>query len=72
MKDYYLNLEKLNTLSEYNSKVIMDMYKDMLNFQDMGNMTSATSFFNTLEMYGFIKNRTTEERKQKLEGLIDG
>ncbi len=71
--DYYLVMEKIIDLPSPKRNMIMEMYRDMLHrtsepsYKDVCN-----SYFNTLEMGGYIKNRTTVEREEKLGELIDG
>ena len=73
LSNYYIDLPKLSTLKEKESESIMRMYHDMLLFMtDPGREMVAMSFFNTLEMGGYIKNRQTEERENKLGDLING
>ncbi len=70
--DYYLVMEKIIDLPSPKRNMILEMYRDMLHrtvdppYKDVCN-----SYFNTLEMGGYIKNRTTEERQSKLDELVD-
>ena len=73
IKDYYLLVDKIIDLPSPKRNLIMDMYRDMVH--RMGDKSSegmVESYFNTLEMAGYIANRTDVERGQKLEKLVDG
>jgi hypothetical protein len=50
----------------------MDMYRDMVHrLGDKGSEGLVKSYFNTLEMGGFITNRTLAERDKKLGDIIN-
>jgi len=73
IKDYYLLVDKIIDLPSPKRNLIMDIYRDMVH--RMGDKSSegmVESYFNTLEMGGYIANRTDVERNQKLEKLVDG
>jgi hypothetical protein len=73
IKDYYLLVDKIIDLPSPKRNLIMDIYRDMVH--RMGDKSSegmVESYFNTLEMGGYIANRTDVERSQKLEKLVDG
>jgi hypothetical protein len=72
--NYYIDLERISNLKETEGQTIIRMYQDMLHFmaEGGGREMVAMSFFNTLEMGGYIKNRQTEERENKLGDLING
>lgn len=72
LKDYYLLLEKIIDLPTPKRNLIIDMYRDMLHHHQDKRMELSTSYFNTLEMGGYIKNRTIVERDNKLVNLIHG
>ena len=73
IKDYYLLIEKIIDLPSPKRNLIMDMYRDMTNRANEAHYKDLVqSYFNTLEMGGYIKNRTTTERENKIESLIDG
>jgi hypothetical protein len=73
IKDYYLLVEKIIDLPSPKRNLIMDMYRDMVHrIDDKSSQGMVESYFNTLEMGGFIANRTDVEREQKLEKLVDG
>ena len=71
--DYYLVIDKIIDLPSTKRNLIMDMYRDMVNraaeqhYKDL-----VQSYFNTLEMGGYIKNRNIVERENKLGELING
>jgi hypothetical protein len=72
IKDYYLLIEKIIDLPSSKRNFIMDMYKDMLyRFGDPSSKDLVSSLFNTLEMGGYIANRTEVERQQKLSELVN-
>lgn len=72
LKDYYLLIEKIIDLPSPKRNLIMNIYQDMVNragephYKDL-----VQSYFNTLEMGGYIKNRTFVERENKLNQLTD-
>jgi len=71
--DYYLVMEKIIDLPTPKRNMIMDMYRDMLHrTSDPQCKDVCNSYFNTLEMCGYIKNRTIVEREEKLGELING
>lgn len=73
IKDYYLIIEKVIDLPTPKRNMIMDMYRDMVHRTgDPTCKDMVQSYFNTLEMGGFIKNRTIVERENKLGDLING
>ena len=73
VKDYYLLVDKIIDLPTPKRNFIMDMYRDMVHrIGDKGSEGMVESYFNTLEMGGYIANRTDVERGQKLEKLVDG
>jgi len=43
----------------------------MLHYNNDKRFDMANSYFNTLEMGGYITNRTEVERQQKLTELVD-
>jgi hypothetical protein len=73
IKEYYLDLDKVMELPTTKRNMIMDMYRDMAHsVNDSHRKDMVQSYFNTLEMGGFIKNRTISERENKLGDLING
>ena len=73
IKEYYLDLDKVMELPTTKRNMIMDMYRDMVHsVNDSHRKDMVHSYFNTLEMGGFIKNRTIAERENKLGDLING
>ena len=72
IKDYYLVIEKIIDLPSPKRNLIMDMYRDMVHrMSDSSCKDMVQSYFNTLEMGGYIKNRTTVEREIKLNSLTN-
>lgn len=70
LKGYYFLIEKVMDLPTPKRNMIMDMYRDMLNWtSEPSRKDLVESFFNTLEMNGYIRNRQTEERENKLDQL---
>ena len=72
LSSYYLDLSKLDNLKQKECENIHRMYTDMLHYMTDSREMMAMSLFNTLEMGGYIKNRQTEERENKLGDLING
>ena len=72
LSNYYLDLSKLDKIKQKESENIHRMYTDMLHYMTDSREMMAMSLFNTLEMGGYIKNRQTEEREDKLGTLING
>jgi hypothetical protein len=73
IKDYYLLIEKVIDLPSPKRNLIMDMYRDMVHrLGDKSCEGMVQSYFNTLEMGGYIVNRQEVERTQKLDILVDG
>ena len=72
LSNYYLDLSKLDNLKQKEYENIHKMYTDMLHYMTDGREMISMSLFNTLEMGGYIKNRQTEEREDKLGELING
>ena len=72
IKDYYLLIEKIIDLPSPKRNLIMDMYRDMTNRANESHYKDLVqSYFNTLEMGGYIKNRNLVERQNKLDELVD-
>lgn len=72
IKDYYLLIEKIIDLPSPKRNLIMDMYRDMANRANETHYKDLVqSYFNTLEMGGYIKNRNIVERENKLGELIN-
>jgi len=73
IKDYYLLIDKIIDLPSPKRNMIMDMYRDMVHrLGDKSCEGMVKSYFNTLEMGGYIKSRTIVERENKLGNLING
>lgn len=66
--DYYLVLTELKNLSEQERDYIHGYYRDMLSYSREPNCKeTALSIFNTLDVGGYIKSRTQEDREKKLD-----
>jgi hypothetical protein len=69
---YYLDFNEVNKLESADERdMIHGYYRDMVSMAEEGRDSTATSFFNTLEKGGFIKNREIEDRQEKLGDLIN-
>ena len=66
-----LDLLKLKELDNSEKDIIHSYYRDMLCLNDEGRYDIASSYFNTLDIGGYIKNRTQEDREKKID-LING
>jgi hypothetical protein len=65
--NYYLNLDKVNTLEKEEKIRIFDLYRDMIySFEDKRNIV-ANSFFTTLFHSGYL----IDVRNEKIEELLD-
>jgi hypothetical protein len=72
IKDYYLVLDSVIDLPSPKRNLIVDMYRDMLHrLADSSSKDMVQSYFNTLEMGGYIKNRNLVERETKLDVLTN-
>jgi hypothetical protein len=72
-KDYYLVLDSIIDLPSPKRNLIVDMYRDMLHrLADPSSKDMVQSYFNTLEMGGYIKNRNLVERETKIGEIING
>ena len=72
LSEYYLIIEKIIDLPSPKRNLIMDMYRDMVHrLGDTGSEGLVKSYFNTLEMGGFITNRTVAERDKKLGDIVN-
>lgn len=69
--DYYLDLSKLKDISETDRDHIHSYYRDMLHYHQEKQYDMFNSFFNTLDMSGYLKNRKQEDREEKLELICD-
>lgn len=69
---YYLDFNAVNALDSIEERdMIHSYYRDMVCMAEEGRDSTATSFFNTLEKGGFIKNREIEDRQEKIGDLIN-
>ena len=65
--NYYLNLDKVNTLEKEERIRIFDLYRDMIySFEEKRNIV-ANSFFTTLFYSGYL----IDVRNEKIEELLD-
>lgn len=68
LKNYYLDLDKMFELQDYEQKYIQDLYRDMLFCnEDTSQKSIAMSYFNTLSENGYLTNI----REKKLDDLLD-
>jgi isoleucyl-tRNA synthetase len=72
LSNYYLDLSKLDNLKQKESENIHRMYTDMLHYMTDSREMMSMSLFNTLEVGGYLKNRQSEERENKIGELING
>jgi hypothetical protein len=72
LSEYYLDLNKISTLSDIEKETIHSYYRDMLMFNDEKRYEISGSYFNTLQVGGYLKNRIQEERENKIGNLIYG
>ena len=73
LSDYYLDLEKIKDISSEDERNrIHSYYIEMLSNNYEKRYEYANSLFNTLSMGGFLKNKTQEDRAEKLGTLING
>jgi hypothetical protein len=71
IKDYYLIIEKVIDLPTPKRNLVMEMYRDMLHYHSDKRHDMSISYFNTLEMGGYIANRQVIERGDKIEKLTN-
>jgi hypothetical protein len=70
--EYYLIIDKIIDLPSQKRNFIMDMYRDMVHrIGDPSCKFMVNSYFNTLEMGGYISNRTVVERDKKLGDIVN-
>lgn len=70
---YYLDLKIVNSIKDKEERdMIHSYYRDMITWAEDGRMSTAISFFNTLDRAGYIKNREQEDRSDKIGELING
>lgn len=70
--EYYLIIDKIIDLPSQKRNFIMDMYRDMVHrIDDPSCKSMVNSYFNTLEMGGYISNRTVVERDKKLGDIVN-
>ena len=72
LSEYYLDLSKLSSLSDIERETIHSYYRDMLQYNDEKRYEISGSYFNTLQVAGYLKNRAQEEREDKIGTLING
>lgn len=72
LSDYYLDLNRIKDLSTDEQKIIHSYYTDMLAMNYEGRYEYSSSLFNTLSMGEFLKNKTQEDRNDKIVTLING
>ena len=73
LSDYYLDLDKIKNLSSEDERSrIHSYYIDMLSNNHEMRYEFANSIFNTLLMGGYLKDKTQEDRDEKIGTLING
>ncbi len=68
LKNYYLDIEKLNSISLDISSKIHDYYRDMIYCYQDGRTSISESIFNTLYNNGYLKNI----REEKIDNILNG
>jgi hypothetical protein len=68
LTQYYLDLEKVNSLDKDLADKIYEYYRDMLYTNDDGRKSISQSLFNTLMTNGYLKNI----RDEKIENILNG
>lgn len=71
IKDYYLDINLIFNLDKDKSSRIFDMYDNLLSSFREGQIGTTQAYFNTLIKSGYLKNKTTEERTEKID-IING
>lgn len=70
--NYYLDVERVIDLPSPKRNFIMELYRDMHHyFADPNRKEMANSYFNTLDMGGYLKNRLNIDRDKKLCEIVD-
>jgi hypothetical protein len=68
LTQYYLDLEKVNSLDKDLADKIHEYYRDMLYTNDDGRKSISQSLFNTLMTNGYLKSI----RDEKIENILNG
>ena len=68
LSQYYLDLEKVNSLEKEIANKIHEYYRDMIYAYEDGRKNISTSLFNTLYQSGYLKNT----RDEKITELLNG
>ena len=71
LANYYLDLTKIIDLPSPKRNLIMELYRDMLHYNRDKSYEQAVSYFNSLEMGGYLKNRLIIDREKKLYEIVD-
>jgi hypothetical protein len=69
--NYFLDLEKISVLDGEVRKIVMSLYHDYLSSVDNGRIEMATSYYHTLNRAGYLKNALGEDRKEKINTVIN-
>ena len=69
IKDYYLDIDVVFALDKDKSDKIFDIYYSLLSFIREKEVDIAQTYFNTLVKAGYLKNKTTEDREEKIEKI---
>jgi hypothetical protein len=68
LSQYYLDLEKVNSLDKEMANKIHEYYRDMIYCYEDGRKNISSSLFNTLYQNGYLKNI----RDEKITEILDG
>lgn len=67
IKNYYLNLEKVEKLESEEKNRVWEIYRDMLYSNEEKRFSISTSFFNTLYQSGYL----CDTRDDKIDKILD-
>jgi hypothetical protein len=67
VKNYYLNLDKLDKLEGEEKNRIWEIYRDMIYSYEEKRLSIANSFFNTLYYSGYL----CDMRDKKISQILD-
>ncbi len=66
IENYYLNLNKVNTLQKEDKEQIHKYYQDMMHFYHEGRTSMAQSLFNTLFNHDYL----VDIREEKINKVL--
>jgi hypothetical protein len=67
VKNYYLNLDKVNKLEAEEKSRIWDIYRDMIYSYEDKRLSISNSLFNTLYYSGYL----CDMRNEKISQILD-